>query len=136
MPPRFTDDEQFNRFWDAYPKRVSKGEALKAWAQLKPTRRTVDQMIEALAWQVRQTSWREQGGKWVPYPASWLRAQKWLDEPFEADRVRARSWRETCRHQPPCIHEPAHWLAVQVESNCPHDPKCRTYGQCQGRNGQ
>jgi hypothetical protein len=75
------DDPQWRRFWDAYPKRVSKKEARKAWAHLQPDAATVDQMLATLAWQCQQPGWVKDGGQFVPYPASWLRDARWEDEP-------------------------------------------------------
>lgn len=77
-------DDDFARFWRAYPHRVGKGDAMKAWKALKPTAELVDVMLSALVWQVNQPSWVKDGGKFVPYPATWLRARRWEDEPFHA----------------------------------------------------
>ena len=74
-------DPQWLRFWMAYPHCVAKKEARKAWAQLQPSPALVDQMIEALAWQA--PLWAQQGYG-TPYPASWLRAERWEDEPPKA----------------------------------------------------
>lgn len=74
------NDPQWCRFWAAFPKRVAKKEARQAWATLNPDARTVDRMLETLAWQVRQPAWVKDGGAFIPYPASWLRAERWTDE--------------------------------------------------------
>lgn len=75
-------DAQFLRFWAMYPRKVSRLDALKAWADLKPTEALVEHMIDALAWQCNQPGWTKDGGTWVPYPGSWLRGRRWEDEPF------------------------------------------------------
>lgn len=74
------NDPGWMRFWDAYPKRVAKKEARKAWAQINPTPAQVDAMVEALAWQREEPSWQKDGRQFVPFPASWLRAMRWTDE--------------------------------------------------------
>jgi hypothetical protein len=71
------DDPQFARFWNAYPHRVSKKDARKAWADLNPSVELVDQMLLTLAWQ--GPLWARQGYG-TPYPASWLNAERWTDE--------------------------------------------------------
>lgn len=73
------DDAQFVRFWEAYPRRVSKKEARKAWAQLNPSPADVDKMIVTLAWQTEE--WAQGDLQYVPHPASWLRAERFHDEP-------------------------------------------------------
>lgn len=75
------DDPGFARFWDAYPKRVAKKDARLAWAQMQPSPQTVDKMLTSLAWQRLQPNWLRDGGQYIPYPASWLRAERWDDEP-------------------------------------------------------
>ena len=87
------DDPQFARFWDAYPKRVAKKEARKAWEQLQPTPETVDQMLETLSWQCLQPDWLRDGGQFIPYPASWLRAERWTDEPVSVPNLSPRTLR-------------------------------------------
>lgn len=78
------DDPGFTSFWNAYPKRVSKKDARIAWFQINPTSVQVDQMVRALEWQCQQPTWTKDGGQYIPFPASWLRAARWEDEPTEA----------------------------------------------------
>jgi hypothetical protein len=87
------NDPDFCRFWDAYPKRVSKKDARIAWKKLAPTPATVDRMLAALAWQCRQAAWLRDGGQFIPYPASWLRAERWDDEPVAVPQLSERSAR-------------------------------------------
>lgn len=75
------DDDGFDIFWRHYPRRVAKKEARKAWQQLKPDAETVERIVQALEWQVRQPTWLKDGGQFIPYPATWLRAERWDDEP-------------------------------------------------------
>jgi len=71
------DDPEFARFWNAYPYRVSKKDARHAWTQIGPSLELVDRMLATLAWQA--PLWEKQGYG-MPYPASWLRAERWTDE--------------------------------------------------------
>lgn len=93
------DDPQFNRFWQAYPKRVARLDALKAWVSLKPTPELVGRMLRALEQQRTQTSWLKERGQFIPYPASWIRQGRWMDE---IDEPRAGTeWH--CEHEPKCL---------------------------------
>lgn len=87
------DDPQFQRFWDAFPRRCSKKDARIAWHKINPTAATVDKMIATLAWQCQQPSWGQDGGRFVPYPASWLRAERWDDEPVNVPILNERTAR-------------------------------------------
>lgn len=71
-------DDGFDEFWNAYPKKNSKGRAEQAWKKHKPN---IDLVLNALAWQVESEKWQEKDGKFIPYPASYINAQAWLDEP-------------------------------------------------------
>lgn len=77
-------DERFDRFWASYPRKTDKPEARKAWAKLNVTDALFERIERALDWQRQQPGWLEQGGKFVPYPASWLRGERWKDEPYHA----------------------------------------------------
>ena len=67
----------FEEFWKAYPKKVGKGDARKAWKQKKPD---LQKCLDALAWQVKLPQWEREEGQYIPYPGSWLRAERWDDE--------------------------------------------------------
>ena len=82
---------EFNAFWEMYPKRVARKDAWKAWTKLNPSKELVTKIQQALAWQTRQPDWLREGGKFVPYPATWLRAERWDDEPPTMTRVSERT---------------------------------------------
>lgn len=71
----------FDRFWGAYPRKVSKADARKAFAKLNPDGELVEAMLRALDWQKRLPEWTKDGGQFIPYPATWLNACRWEDEP-------------------------------------------------------
>jgi hypothetical protein len=91
-------DSLFARFWTAYPRKVSKAEAWKAWQKIPVDATLVARMTRALEWQCQQPGWLKDGGRFVPHPATWLNGRQWEDEPFEMpdptdlawDRVLAR----------------------------------------------
>jgi hypothetical protein len=70
----------FKRFWQAYPKKRSKGQAEKAWSAIMPDEQLVGRMLAALRQAARSPDWQKQGGKYIPYPATWLYAKSWEDE--------------------------------------------------------
>lgn len=84
-------DPQFARFWNAYPKRVAKKEARKAWATLNPDPVVVEAMLFALAWQVPLHRWAGEKYSYAPYPASWLNDARWEDDPPPQVQPRAMS---------------------------------------------
>lgn len=71
---------RFEKFWLAYPKKKSKGDAEKAWKAIKPNEQLHDRILHALERAKTSAEWRNDGGKFIPYPATWLRAKGWEDE--------------------------------------------------------
>lgn len=72
--------EGFDAFWAAYPKKQSKGDAEKAWNSIKPNEHLAGQILQAVQRATTSEQWAKDGGKYIPYPATWLRAKGWLDE--------------------------------------------------------
>ncbi len=72
-------ESYFDTFWREYPKKKSKGTALKAFN--KALKRTdFDTIMEALRMLKGSNEWTKDGGQYVPYPATWLNADGWNDE--------------------------------------------------------
>lgn len=76
--------EQFDTFWKAYPLKMSKAQAEKAWKNIKPDPDLFDTILAAIEVWKKSERWNDQGGKFIPYPASWLNAAGWEDEYTEA----------------------------------------------------
>jgi hypothetical protein len=72
--------EMFNKFWGEYPKKVGKDAAQKAFVKRKPTDELVLEMIKALSVQKQSDQWMQDGGKFIPNPATWLNQGRWMDE--------------------------------------------------------
>lgn len=110
---KLTASADFDRFWSVYPRRVARLDALKAWHQLSPSHEQVDQILAALAWQVHQPAWVRDGGQFVPYPGSWIRAGRWYDEPFDTRSLTTA--RAECQHEPRCSTTWAHGKLLEAE---------------------
>ena len=67
----------FEAFWEAYPRKVGKSDAQKAFAKVKVPVLT---LIEAINKQKNSEQWNRDGGKFIPYPATWLNGGRWQDE--------------------------------------------------------
>lgn len=70
----------FEEFWSAYPKKRSKGDALKAWRALKPNEQLRAEILAGLQRAMNSAQWRKDDGQFIPHPATWLRAKGWEDE--------------------------------------------------------
>lgn len=78
----------FEQFWAAYPRRVGKGAASKAWAHIPAG--TLPAILEALQWQRQCEQWTKDGGQYVPHPATYLNSKRWEDDKSAARPVRQR----------------------------------------------
>jgi len=71
---------RFDEFWAVYPKRRGKADAEKAWKAGR-----CDQIADTIVGDVRERQrrdhqWLKDDGKFIPYPATYLRNQRWEDE--------------------------------------------------------
>ena len=73
-------DGLFDQFWSAYPRKEDKENARKAFAKLEPDAELMGTMLSAIEKQKNSAQWKENGGKFIPYPASWLNGKRWQDE--------------------------------------------------------
>lgn len=75
--PKLSD---FELFWECYPKKKAKLEALKAWKQTESVRPEIEKILSALDLQCRSEEWTNHSGQFIPHPATWLRGGRWDDE--------------------------------------------------------
>lgn len=76
--PPTDDDPDFAAFWGAYPRKVGKGQARKAW--LKAVKTATPAAIIAGA---RRYAEQRQGQdpQYTAHPATWLNGERWADQP-------------------------------------------------------
>ena len=70
----------FDKFWKAYPKKVSKGNAENWFKKNKPSEEIVNTMIEKIEILKNTKQWQKENGQYIPYPSTWLNAKGWEDE--------------------------------------------------------
>jgi hypothetical protein len=70
----------FDLFWAAYPRRIGKGAARKAWTRIKPDTQLAAKMLETIGKQKRTPQWKKDGGVFIPHPATWLNQERWEDD--------------------------------------------------------
>jgi hypothetical protein len=70
----------FDEFWQAYPRKQDKTEAQAAWRKLRPDPGLRAVILSAVAAQRGGADWTREGGRFIPYPATWLNKGRWTDE--------------------------------------------------------
>jgi hypothetical protein len=71
------DDADFAAFWSAYPRKVAKALAAKAWRSCKH-RPPLAELLAALDRHKASEQW--QSARFIPNPATWINQQRWEDE--------------------------------------------------------
>lgn len=77
----------FDRFWLAYPRKVGKDAARKAFDHREADEDLLAQMLSAIDEQAATGQWRDDGGKFIPHPATWLNEGRWQDETAQSEDV-------------------------------------------------
>lgn len=77
-------DQDFQRFWEAYPNKNAKPRAAEKWASLvksgviKPE--TVQTILDSIERQKQTRQWKESDGEFIPLPSTWLNNRRWEDQ--------------------------------------------------------
>ncbi len=71
-------EDAFDTFWAAYPRKVGKGAARKAFAKLPAD--VFPLLVPAVEAQKQCAQWRKNGGEYIPNPATWLNQERWEDK--------------------------------------------------------
>lgn len=77
------DTTEFDQFWLAYPNKVGKKAALKAWMNAKD-RPTLDRVLMVLGQAIQSEKWRKEHGQFIPNPSTWLNQGRWDDQAVSA----------------------------------------------------
>lgn len=88
-PPMEPEEIGFASFWSAYPKKVAKPAALKAFKSAKVKGEELAAMLADIAARAASDDWKKEGGKYVPNPATYLNQRRWEDgQAPAAEKVR------------------------------------------------
>ena len=72
--------ELFLQFWNAYPKKMGKGNCEKWFTSHKPSKELVVTMLTAIEKQIKSENWTKEGGRYIPMPYTWLNGKRWEDK--------------------------------------------------------
>ena len=88
----------FARFWEAYPHKVGKSAAEKAYVRAIGKIGGHDPPSVLLAGVERAKASREWGEGFIPHPTTWLNQGRWEDEPAEVIHLQPRKAHERPHH--------------------------------------
>lgn len=70
----------FETFWKAYPRKVNKQGAEKAFKKLKPNDDLFKAIMDGLENQKKSKQWTRDNGQYIPHASTWLNGKRWEDE--------------------------------------------------------
>lgn len=68
VPKKSLQEERFDEFWKAYPRKSNKGGARKAWKKLSPDKELFAKIMAALEVAKKCEQWTKDRGQFIPYP--------------------------------------------------------------------
>lgn len=68
-----------DQFWPAYPRKVGRENAVKAFVKLKPDAELLGVMLKALAAQAASDQWQREA-QYIPHAATWINGKRWQDD--------------------------------------------------------
>ena len=74
----FDSKKTFNEFWDAYPRKKAKKEAVKAWDSVVKPSMIIEIMGGLEKLKKHDNQWKR---GFIPNGATFLRGERWKDEP-------------------------------------------------------
>lgn len=73
-------DSRFDDFWKAYPKKIGKDAARRAFEKRKITADMMPSVLQSVRKQCQSDAWKKDDGQFIPHPATWLNQGRWQDE--------------------------------------------------------
>lgn len=73
--------DEFGEFWKAYPKKIGKQAAVRAWQKIK-IRPPLEKILDAIKRAQSTDQWQKDNGEFIPHPSTWLNGGRWDDEPL------------------------------------------------------
>jgi hypothetical protein len=88
-------DDDFNKFYEAFPRKTGKFDAFKAWKKALASGVAKEDLMAALALHKRLRQWNKPGPSgepfgYVPHASSWLNGRRWEDEPSPSELIPTR----------------------------------------------
>lgn len=71
---------EFESFWKAYPRKVGKGNAWRAWQKLKPNKSLHEKILDSVIAHSSDAQWEKDDGQYIPHPATFLNQRRFDDE--------------------------------------------------------
>ena len=81
-------DDDFDKFWEAFPKKVDRLKALEAWVESSRKRPHLNVILSAI--EAGKREWKGKDDRYIPTPANWLANERWSDRGVMIEKPTAR----------------------------------------------
>lgn len=71
--------QRFARFWEVYPNKTGKGKVEQWFLRHRPSDEQLDIMIAKVIQLTKSEKWKEDRGRFIPLPYTWLFQKRWED---------------------------------------------------------
>lgn len=78
--PVAPDEDGFAAFWSAWPKKVARAAAVRAWKKLNPGLDLQHTILTDVATRSQSDQWQKESGQFIPHPSTYLAGRRWEDE--------------------------------------------------------
>jgi len=82
---------EFLAFWEAYPRKVDRGDAFKAWQKIQRPRPDIQAITTSITALKASRQWQEKNGRFIPHPSTWLNRRGWESQVSDSDMPHAES---------------------------------------------
>lgn len=73
-------DHAFQVLWEAYPLKVGKKAAWKAWQRVEVTKELAARIMASLEQWRASDQWTKDAGRYIPHASTWINGERWEDE--------------------------------------------------------
>lgn len=74
------EEQAFNEFWKAYPKKINKKGTFTAFKRIKNLKNELPLILQAVETYKASKSWQQNNGQYIPYPLTFINQERWKAE--------------------------------------------------------
>ena len=77
------EEQAFNEFWKAYPKKVNKKGAFTSFKRIKHLKEELPLILAAVETFKTSKAWQKDNGQFIPHPQTFINQERWKDQQDE-----------------------------------------------------
>lgn len=82
--------EVFELFWDSYPRKDGRQEAIAAWDKLAPDDETIAAMARGLAAAKKSEKWTKEEGRYIEWAVRWIKYRRWENQGVDHTQIKTK----------------------------------------------